>query len=498
MLSRNTSRKKIIVGAGVSGATAARELVKSGVDPKDIIVLEMNDYIGGKLKTYSSPTNPDLKTEYGAGVLVHNYPAIDVMHEKGIKLERLIDTDYTTLDMYKDVMSKSVVGMFTYALNFVWQQMKFGRYVWSYNQACNHLEDKLPADYELSFAQFADKKGLENVASFLQFLMPGFGYGSLDDKNNYAFHILNYMGYTTIPSICAQSLVAVHGGYQQLVEKMLEGIDVKTSAHIKEIERNNGAVKVQYEQNGKMNTVEGDMLVLANSPYYWKDLNMKLSPEEQKCVDNLTYYRYPVAICRIKGLPPKQIFIPEAIQKEGFGHAAFLFTRDNRKDPEDGRLFTVYINLPQGANNFSLDPGSPDRETILNDLKKLPGVTEVHMDDATVWKDYNPCVPWSVGIDLQKEELKHANNTLHVGTYLPGSFETVAGAGSYAEKATQHWLKIHKSLLAEATINLRRTLQFFTLSRQKPYQDSDNDKKISDSVSEDMQQYQVMAPAPKM
>lgn len=557
MSSQNLPHKKIIVGAGVSGATAARELIKSGVNPEDIIVLEINDYVGGKLKTYTSPVDPDLKTEYGAGVLVHNYPAIDVMHEKQMKLEKLIKADHSGLDFYKEIMKRPLLGKLTYALDFAWQQIKFAKHVWSYNQACTQLREKLPPDYELTFSEFADKKKLNKIACFIQFLVPGFGYGSLNDKNNYAYRILNYMGYTTIPSICMQSLAAVHGGYQQLVENMLEGIDVKTKAQITKIDRKNGSVKVQYQHNGNKEEILGDTLILANSPYYWHDLNMNLSPAEQQCVDNFKYYRYPVAICRIEGLPPKQIFIPEAMKKEGFGHPAFLFTRDNRKEtteacdlvsvtdlpqknhlenlniqsktayvryrnqlywinqknnicveiplsPEklgefdktlkpanacrrlskdemqkitaitqhstEGRLYTVYINLPEGQNNFSLEPGSKDRETIINDLKKLPGVKAVHIDDTIIWKDYNPSVPWNIGINLQKEERSHTNNTLHVGTYLPGSFETVAGAGQYAEKAVQHWQNIHQSKLQEAKINIKRALQFFALPKEKPYQ----------------------------
>lgn len=573
----NVSKKKIIVGAGVSGATAARELIKSGINPKDILVLEMNNYVGGKLKTYSLPTNPEIKTEYGAGVLVQNYPAVDVMYEKGIKLEQLVRGDHTTLDFYKEIISKSLFGMFTYSLNFAWQQVKFAKHVWSFNRICNEMRAKLPADYEIPFEQFSEKNGLKKINTFLQWLVPGFGYGSLHDKTNYAYRMFNYMGYATMLGICTGSLVAVHGGYQQLVEKMLEGIDVKTSAHIKNIDRKNGMVNVQYEQNGKLNSVEGDMLILANSPYYWTDLNMKLSPAEQKCVDHLTYYRYPVAICRIKGLPPKQIFIPDAMKPEGFGHAAFLFTRDKRKDTSekcdllsvsspptkdtlqtlhiqsntayvcyadqlywinkannictkidldkekiaqfkrslvptnkartlsekelneitaitghstDGRLFTVYINLPAGKNDFSLDPGSKDRETIINDLKKLPGVTAVYIDDAIVWKDYNPSVPYRDSIKLQKEELKHANNTLHVGAYRHDSFETVAATGANAEKGVKRWFNIHQSKLAEVKKDLIRTFHFFALPRLKPYQDKNdkNDKKTRSLVDVNLPQ----------
>lgn len=474
-IQNKTHKKVIIVGAGISGASAAREMIKNGMDADDIIVLEKNDYIGGKLKTYTSPDDENLKTEFGAGVLVQNYPITNFMYQNQIQLEKLLPSDPKSLDVFQEIMHKFPIGLLAFAMKFTWQQIKFAKDVWTYNQAIKKMADKLPEGFELPFSEFAEKNGLKAVSNFLQFLVPGFGYGNLSDSGNYAARMFNYMGYTTMLGICAQQLYAVHGGYQQIVEKMLEDIEVETSANITKIKRKDDKVSVIYEKDGEIKKLKADTLVLANSPYYWKDLNMKLSKEEQKCVDDLIYYRYPVAICRIKGLPAKQIFISDAMKPEGFGHATFLFTRDARKNPEDGRLFSVYINLPAGENDFSLEPGSKDRETIINDLKKLPGVTDVTMEDAIVWKDYNPSVPYQDSLELEKAELKHKNNTLHLGGYRHDSFETVAGTAKPAEKLVDRWMGQAKSNKEEFKTDLSRTLKFFALHRAKPYNGNNPD-----------------------
>src|SRR5579872_6512781 len=42
----------IVVGAGASGLAAANALVTKGVKPENIIILEKNKRVGGKLKTH--------------------------------------------------------------------------------------------------------------------------------------------------------------------------------------------------------------------------------------------------------------------------------------------------------------------------------------------------------------------------------------------------------------------------------------------------------------
>lgn len=473
---RKKPEKIIVVGAGVSGATAANELAERlNIDPMNITVLESRDEVGGKLKTHHHPDNPKLVTEYGAGVLVHNYPVIDQFKKHGIALEKLLPTDYETVDIYNDIHHRSLLGKLSYVIDFAWQNVKFAHGVWTYNRAVDRLDPKPPPDQEMSLQDYFAKHHLDKVATFLKFLWPGFGYGPYHDPNNYAFKGFGYMGYTTMISIMAGNLVAVHGGYQQLVEKMLQGFDVQTSASIQKITRDETGVKVDYRKDNKDFHLEADMLVLACSPYFWNELGMELTPDEQACVDQLSYYPYPVAVCSVKGMDPKQLFFLDALEEKGYGHAAFDFTRDNRKqfdETGDGRLCTIYINLPEGKTDYDLTPGSPYYEQLKEDLKNIPGVTDVKIDSTYIWPDYNPSVPWGTGINLQRDELNHHLNTLHIGAYLPGSFETVGAVSEYAIKAVDKWLGIKKSSLQTAAEHLRRTFEFFMLPRQKPIDDN--------------------------
>lgn len=473
MLAKTQKKKVVIVGSGISGATAAKTLAASGMNKEDIIILEKDNRTGGKLRTYSDKLNPQLKAEYGAGVMTSNYGIIDTLAEKNIQPEVLLATRKNTVEIMDDMSKLSLLGKAVYSAKFLWQSMKFASSVWSYNRAHANLQETLPADMEKPFSEYVKKNNMQQVATFLKFLVPGFGYGSYDDEKSYTYKILDYMGYTTIPGlgIDSGSLVAIHNGYQQVIEKTLENFDVQTSATINKIDRNDKSVKVSYTQNNQQYEIEADLLVVATSPANWNSLGMKLTCAEQQCVDQTTYFRYPVAICKLKGIPAEQIYVRDAIEKEGFGHAAFLFTRDNRTNPEDGRLFTVYINIPRENKDYNLTPGGTEFKSLEEDLRKI-GATDVQILDSVIWEDYNPTLPYKTGVTLQKEEQHNATRTLHLGGYMPGSFETVAGNEQYARKTIEHYMHKTISLLAESYQNLKRTYTFFSLPRALPLTDT--------------------------
>ena len=463
------SRKKvIIIGSGISGATAYKTFIDSGMTSDDIIIVEKMDRVGGKLWTYRDESNPSLVTEYGAGVFTQNYGIIDILKKENIKSESLVNTKRSTIEFFDTLYHLSLFGKIKYAIAFLWQNVKFARLVWSYNRAHTNLQEKIPAGFDKPFATFATDKKISLVASFITFLGPSFGYGSFDDEKSYAYKMLAYMGYTTILGICGSSngLVCLQGGYQQLVEKMLKKANVQTSAKIDNITRNEKEVTVSYTQHQQRFDVTADLLIIATSPADWSSLGMSLTAAEKECMDNCTYFRYPIAICKLKGMPPKHVFVRSATVKEGFGHAAFLFTRDNRPDPQDGRLFTIYINIARENKHYQLTPGNTDWMSLINDLMAL-GATDVNILKTTIWEDYNPTIPYSTGIRLQKEE--RLQRTLHLGGYMPGSFETVAGTEEYARKTIQRYLNQSISTFADIYRQFRRALIFYAMKHEKPY-----------------------------
>jgi len=205
-----------------------------------------------------------------------------------------------------------------------------------------------------------------------------------------------------------------------------------------------------------MHTETGEVLILATSPKNWPSLNLNLTETEQICINQLEYYRYPVAVYRIKGLPPKQYYFPKALEEQGFGHLALITTRDNRNDPKDGRLCTIYVNLPPNDTTYTID-----HELIQHELKSIEGVTEAIMVQDKIWEDYMSTLPWDLRLELDKEQQK--SNTIYLGSYVLGGFEDVVCVANKATDTVKELYSPTASYEEDRKLeNIKRAWYFFS------------------------------------
>lgn len=430
MQRKNNPRPKtaIIVGCGISGAAAAEELINLGYE---VVILEKNAEVGGKLKSVDGQ-------DLGAMVLAANYKVIDTLVNKNIQVEEVLPGDESVNQILYGTTNPSFYDKLIFAKNLSWQYLHLAMDVSSYKSTIQNLEETTTPDHHLDFETYTKKYNLYELANYMKIWVPGMGYGTL--SANYVFRVINYMGYGMMPSLClgetilGRSLYSVRGGYQTVVKKMTENMDVRTNVKIQEIIRSQDGVTVTYYDKSSSNAkgkpkacvVKGDLIVFTMSPYYWGKLGMELSPLERSCVEQLKYVRYPVAICDIKGYPAKQSFVPEALENDGLGHIGFISTKD--MTPGAGcRRVVVYMNLAPDQLDFSLKEGCAGREVLINDLAKLGyakcDITILHTKN---WKDYNPTLPFALGMQLERNQ--GLNKTIYVGSYGPKSFETVAAA----------------------------------------------------------------------
>lgn len=459
----------IIIGAGPAGLFAARRLAKMG---KRVTVVEKEADVGGKCNTYSDKDQPDVKTERGAGAIAPNYGVVlDAIEEKGVQLEELLppEQDESIADDFNNLHWWEKIG---FSASFVAQLIRFTHETANYQYLRDHAEE-LPPDYELPFAAFAEKYNLPEINTFLKMFVTAFGYGLMEECPAYC--VMEYMGLTTIPGLLASPLrsgiVEIKDGFQGLMQKVAEDFPVVTSAQVTSIVREKDKVTVTYQNDLKQNiTLTANALVLAISPMHWPELGMKLTPVEEDCVRGLSVYRYPVAVCKVKGAKANIHYTMHGSERSGLGTLALFTTRDNRKDTP--RLGTAYINLPRGDQDFQFT--EQQLQGLQEQLK-----TELHAEQAEIiehkiWEDYMPTLPWQQRLALEKAQFVPGVQTIYAGAYTLGGFEDVACVTEQATKAVDKYLLMVNSSRLEYYKKEAGRAQFFYRQPRLPA--------VSDSV----------------
>jgi hypothetical protein len=413
-------KRAIVVGGGISGLVAKDELEKKGYKTT---ILEGEARLGGKIHSLDDLDD----AEIGAVLFFHNYPAVDTIIKKKLAIENVLPGDPKSVNrVLYGKENPSQLEKIYFATQFSYELVKYAIAVNTF-------------DYQndtRSFSQFLHDNNCLHLAKFFEFWVPGMGYGPLDvipahrALNYSVLYPFNIFVMTT--QLFGDAIKHVRGGYQQVVEKMAEGCDVRTSVDIENIIRSNNHVSVSFSQpNVETQTLEAELLVLTMSPYHWPKLPMKLTPLEEECVKKIRCSPYPVAVCDIEGLPKNQVFAADALKKAGLGHVGLIHTNDNRDNPKGGRRCVVYVNLSEEDRSYSLDVGSPGRQTFLDDLKKL-GYSNVTIRAVKIWEDYNPYLPKDVSELLERSQ--GTNSTYYVGSYSSRSYESVAGAEKYTRE----------------------------------------------------------------
>lgn len=423
----------VIVGAGASGLFAARRLRQLGV--QNITLLEKESQVGGKCSTYCDPHQPALKAERGAMVIAPNYGVvIEAIEENNIATEEILGTKSDTIEIIDKLDSMNRLQKMKFALEVAGELIRFCLGVRVYRRCCIQ-KTMLPDELQLPFATYAEKHHLNNLQQLIKPLLAGFGYGDTRDCPTYS--VFEYLGYTTIPymvlnhyGVMGCELKEIKEGFQSLMEKIAAPFDVHTGVSAISITRSSEQVDVSYTSHeGKKEKITADALILALSPIHWRNIlgAENLTDIEKKCIEQLTYYRYPMVVCRLKGSPPGHIYYPQRLEKENFGHVAFISTRDRRENPEEGRLCSAYVNvLPEEFLEIDEHHKNIKLEQIKEELKGFPGVTEVEILEFKIWEDYFSTLPWEVRLALECEQYAQNTKTLYLGSYTLGSFEDVA------------------------------------------------------------------------
>ncbi|RUR18381.1 protoporphyrinogen oxidase [Legionella sp. km535] len=469
--------KVIFIGAGPSALFGARKLRQIADEHHvsiEMLFLEREGEVGGKCRTYSDPNHPELKTELGAGAVASNYGVvIDALIEHGLTYETMVPMEQETVEIQQKYNGLSFAEKIVFVKELISEMSTFNEDYDIYQDAKQNKK-QLPEELQRPFTEYCTLREMKHVPLLTKPFVPGFGYGAITHCPTYS--VLEYFGKMTLPELALvehivqqPALLAIHGGFQLLMQQIARNFDVRLNAHVTHIDRNSDQVTVNYVQNGIEYTEIADALVLATSPKNWPSLGMELTETETNCVKQLEFYRYPVAVYKIKGLPPHQYYFPQGLDEAGFGHLALITTRDNRTGPDDGRLCTVYVNLPPNHNDFTFDHAA-----LIEELKSIEGVTEVEVIKEKIWEDYMSTLPWEVRLELDKEQ--QTGNTIYLGSYVLGGFEDVVSVGNKATDTMSELFTPSPTYEENFSFkNVMRGIQFFTAPVFSPLNNLDKE-----------------------
>ena len=304
--------KICVVGAGISGLTAAYDLNKRGY--RNITVLEKNDYIGGKCQTH---IDDDLPFDIGGHEMLAGYKdVVNIGKELNAPTRRSIppvvydSRQKKYLDFVQSTNANGKYSMFQVGVAVM-------RYMWltgvtfrKYSNPANGYRN-MPDELTMNMNDWLEYRKLKPIKDILVFVIKVQGYGQFETTP--AAYLVKFMGFRNWTSLLLDGLginkswpkVFVYG-MQNLCERMANTLmDVRKNIDIDRIERT-GAQRngVSVYLKGRKEALVFDRLILATSLEKSSIQFMDFTNEERALFDRFQSYRFYTTFTEVEGLAP--------------------------------------------------------------------------------------------------------------------------------------------------------------------------------------------------
>ena len=423
--------KIAIIGAGVSGLTAAYYLKKLGYH--DVIVFEKEGAVGGKVLSYKYEGNI-----YDLGAIIigdeknyRNYHKLLAAYD--IPLEHFSTPQVAFLDGHRCTFERylkdhySIARIFRAFFNMLYIGVKNRKYLKSgFTEASLELY--------VNFQDFIRTHRIEPIANTLSPFLIGCGYGCYEEIP--ALYLFRFLWLFFRSSIRIKNLTKIwsenaspgirgcKNGCQELWTKMAEDLHVETNSEIEAIRRKE--TKLEDTKDAKIEIVVNDQSLefdrlIISSPLEEAGQFLDLCEEESDLFNKIIHTDYYVTLFKGDGFD-KSLFIRDHIHPETKGRTVAIFCRHG-----DSKVYIGYQMAPLGVSLEELI------EILKKDVEELGGKFE----DVITQKHW--CYFPRVGTeDLRDgfyerlDRLQGQRGTYYIGAVM--NFETLENTVDFAKR----------------------------------------------------------------
>lgn len=251
------NKKVIVVGAGIAGAAAAKKLRDAGCE---VIVLEARSRTGGRIHTH---TDWGIHLELGANWIHQASHPVNPLKNYADKLNiKIHSTDYANLKAYD--LDGEKIGNMSLGLFY----LHFERLLNKHREMINH------SDVDLSIKEAITRlTGEQNYSkkqkSILALIEESYANNlAADLEKASAQHYLN-------KSVRKEKDdYFVTGGYNKIVDHILEGIDVKLDTVVREVRNYIDKIEVVTDQQ----SFQADYVILTVPISILQNQNIQFTP----------------------------------------------------------------------------------------------------------------------------------------------------------------------------------------------------------------------------
>lgn len=402
-------RRVVVIGAGPSGLTVARELERAG---HRVTVLEEQEAVAGKCQSVHVDGRAH---DLGGHICTNQYQrTAELLTELDVETERT--TRYRVLDVEGRATSR--------------QSMSFLRDGGAVQRYRALREREFPRIAEPGLAHSARalaapvthwlaEHGLESMAESFGTGYTAAGYGCLDDELP-ALYFVKYAEMTGLLSRRPELLghggaFTVKGGFATLWRRVADELkDVRCAVRVVAVERHEGGVRVHTDSG----PVEADDLVLA-VPLDRVLPVLDATAEERDLAARILSHAYHTTLATASGLPE---------------NAFYFLDRHTATSEATGHCVSYHHRYPGSGVRTFYSYGRPEDVTTLlaDDVAELGGrLEEVHLHRQWAFMPHFGGDDLAAGALDRLDALQGRDHTYHVGG-LP-AFELIECAVAHAQ-----------------------------------------------------------------